>query len=109
MRTERRIAAWKCDRCGNIDETLIQMVTGEEQVMTMDESAAVAPLPNGWVNIRLSWSQGTSLLADLCATCAETVDGYIQKRYDLVKPEEDVKSEPEPKKPTRKRTAKKAT
>ena len=110
MRTERRIADWQCNRCGNIEQTTVALLRDEIGAVVMDvDTTMIAPLPNGWVKVTLAWNQGAELSADLCTTCGDTVDGYIQKRYDLVKPEEDVKSEPEPKKPNPKRTAKKAT
>jgi len=113
VRTERRVADWQCNRCGNIEQTLIQVITAETSVMPMAESE-LAPLPHGWTHVEIHWNQGATLSQDLCTTCTEKIDGFMQRKYDVVEPAKDVvpdePGEPAPKpKVPRKRAAKKAT
>lgn len=110
MRTERRVADWQCNRCGNIEQITVAVLRDEVGNMPDDDLIPMAPLPNGWVKVELTWNNGATLYSDLCTTCAEKVDGFIQKRYDLVEKDKDVVTEDgaaKPK-PARKRTAKKA-
>jgi hypothetical protein len=110
MRTERRIADWQCNRCGNIEQTTVAVLRDEIGVIVSDlDEVPIAPLPNGWVKVTLAWNQGTELGADLCTSCAEKVDGFIQKRYDLAEQDNDVEPEPKKRAPRTAKTAKKAT
>jgi len=107
VRTERRVADWQCNRCGNVEQTLIQVITAETSVIPLTESE-LAPLPHGWTHVEIHWNQGATLSQDLCTTCTEKIDGFMQRRYDVAEPAKDVvKEEPKPKAP-RKRAAKKA-
>lgn len=111
MRTERRIADWQCNRCGNIEQTIVAVLRDDVGKVSGYEEGLeqTASLPNGWSHVTINWNRGTLLSQDLCTTCTEKIDGWMQKRYDVCQHNEDVKEEPAEKpKPARKRAAKKA-
>jgi hypothetical protein len=117
MRTERRIADWQCNRCGNIEQTTVAVLRDNVgQVSGYEEGLEqTASLPNGWSHVTINWNRGTLLAQDLCTTCTEKIDGFMQRRYDVAEPAKDVVQDepgepaPKPKRAPRKRTAKKAT
>jgi hypothetical protein len=110
MRTERRVADWQCNRCGHIEQTTVSLLRDEIGELSQGPDAPLAPLPNNWTHITITWNQGATLMSDLCATCTEKIDGFMQKRYDVAEPAKDVVQEETVAKPKapRKRAAKKA-
>jgi hypothetical protein len=116
VRTERRVADWQCNRCGHIEQVTVAVLRDEVGELSQGPDVPLAPLPNNWSHVTISWNQGVTLMQDLCSVCTEKIDGFMQRRYDVIEPAKDMivpdepgEPEPKPKRAPRKRAAKKAT